>query len=240
MAGDHAHANFKRVVNPMKKLGLLFLFLFASNALAAYSPGVFIADPTTPANQAKVTASTPLSTDKALACVLHPNSASIAVTGTFWQATQPVSLSSIPSLSAGSNVIGKVSIDQTTPGTTNGVQINAALPAGSNTIGAVTQAGRTQANAPVYNSYASTSITTSAYTQLIASTSNAVNYLDIFDSSGQAMILATGASGSEVILAYIPPGGEQVSVSIPSGTRIAYKALTANAASGFLLMNLYK
>lgn len=44
------------------------------------------------------------------------------------------------SLPAGSNIIGSVSIDQTTPGTTNGVEIVAALPAGANTIGAVTQA----------------------------------------------------------------------------------------------------
>jgi hypothetical protein len=36
---------------------------------------------------------------------------------------------------AGTNLIGKVGIDQTTPGTTNGVQINAALPAGTNLIG---------------------------------------------------------------------------------------------------------
>lgn len=38
-------------------------------------------------------------------------------------------------LTAGSAVVGKVSIDQTTPGTTNGVQVNAALPAGTNAIG---------------------------------------------------------------------------------------------------------
>lgn len=43
-------------------------------------------------------------------------------------------------LPAGSNIIGNIRIDQTTPGTTNGVQVNAALPAGANTIGAVTQA----------------------------------------------------------------------------------------------------
>lgn len=36
---------------------------------------------------------------------------------------------------AGTNLIGKVGIDQTTPGTTNGVQVNAALPAGANLIG---------------------------------------------------------------------------------------------------------
>jgi hypothetical protein len=40
-------------------------------------------------------------------------------------------------LAAGTAIVGKVGIDQTTPGTTNGVQVNAALPAGTNTIGAV-------------------------------------------------------------------------------------------------------
>ena len=38
---------------------------------------------------------------------------------------------------AGTNVIGKVGIDQSTPGTSNGVQVNAALPAGTNNIGIV-------------------------------------------------------------------------------------------------------
>lgn len=38
---------------------------------------------------------------------------------------------------AGSALIGHVGIDQTTPGTTNGVQINAALPAGENHLGTV-------------------------------------------------------------------------------------------------------
>jgi len=57
------------------------------------------------------------------------------VSGTFWQATQPVSIATAPVLVAGSAIIGKVGIDQTTPGTTNGVQVNAALPAGTNAIG---------------------------------------------------------------------------------------------------------
>jgi hypothetical protein len=38
-------------------------------------------------------------------------------------------------LTAGTAIAGKFGIDQTTPGTTNGVQINAALPAGANLIG---------------------------------------------------------------------------------------------------------
>jgi hypothetical protein len=99
--------------------------------------------------------------------------------------------------------------------------------------------GRSSANAPVYNVYSSTNITTSAYVQLVASTTSTTNYIDIFDSSGQAMILGVGGSGSEVIQAYIPPGGDQIQLAIPSGSRVAYKALTATANSGYLLMNFY-
>jgi len=43
----------------------------------------------------------------------------------------------VNSITAGSNIIGKMGIDQTTPGTTNGVQVNAALPAGTNLMGKV-------------------------------------------------------------------------------------------------------
>jgi hypothetical protein len=43
----------------------------------------------------------------------------------------------IGSLTAGAAIIGKVGIDQTTPGTTNGIQVNAALPAGTNLMGKV-------------------------------------------------------------------------------------------------------
>lgn len=46
-----------------------------------------------------------------------------------------VDVTRLSSLVAGSAIIGKVGIDQTTPGTTNGVQVNAALPAGANAIG---------------------------------------------------------------------------------------------------------
>ena len=102
----------------------------------------------------------------------------------------------------------------------------------------VTKTGTAIANAPVYNVYSSTNITTSAYVQLIASTSNATNIVDIFDSSGQAMILGVGGSGSEVVQYYVPPGGDTFTLAIPAGSRVAYKALTGNATSGYLLVNL--
>jgi hypothetical protein len=108
----------------------------------------------------------------------------------------------------------------------------------NNTISS-TRKGSTTSNAPVYNVYSSTNITTAAYTQLVASTTSASNAIDIFDSSGQAMILATGGSGSETIVAYIPPGGGSYRVAIPAATRVAYKALTANATSGYLLIDFW-
>lgn len=72
-----------------------------------------------------------------LPVVIASDQSAIPVTGTFFQATQPVSLATLPALTAGSAIIGNVRIDQTTPGTTNGVQVNAALPAGTNNIGDV-------------------------------------------------------------------------------------------------------
>jgi hypothetical protein len=48
-----------------------------------------------------------------------------------------VDVLSLPAIPAGTSIIGKFGIDQTTPGTTNGVQVNAALPAGNNNIGDV-------------------------------------------------------------------------------------------------------
>lgn len=53
---------------------------------------------------------------------------SLTVDGTFWQATQPVSVATAPVLVAGSAIIGKVGIDQTTPGTTNNVTVSSLTP----------------------------------------------------------------------------------------------------------------
>jgi hypothetical protein len=52
-------------------------------------------------------------------------------------ATDTATVAGSASIPAGTNIMGKVGIDQTTPGTTNGVQVNAALPAGTNLMGKV-------------------------------------------------------------------------------------------------------
>lgn len=99
--------------------------------------------------------------------------------------------------------------------------------------------GKSTANPPVFNTYSTTPITTATYVTLIASTASIINYVDIFDSSGQAMILAVGAIGSEVIQGYVGPGGDQIPLRVAAGSRISYKALTANATAGYLLMSVY-
>ena len=94
--------------------------------------------------------------------------------------------------------------------------------------------------AQLYNDYTSTSVTTSAYTQLTASTASAVNKIEIFDSSGEALILAVGGAGSEIDQLYIFPGGNgPVDLAIPASSRISVKAKTATASAGFLAINLY-
>lgn len=88
--------------------------------------------------------------------------------------------------------------------------------------------------------YSTTSVTTSAYVELIASTSAASSQLEIFDSSGQTLVLAFGGAGSEVDKIYITPGGNGiVPLTIPSGTRLSIKAVSATASEGEITINLY-
>jgi hypothetical protein len=156
-------------------------------------------------------------------------------------ATQAISAASLPLPTGAATSANQTNASQKTQivdgsgnviaSTSNALNVNV-----QNSI-SQTIAGTASANAPVYNVYSSTNITTSAYVQLVASTSNVVNTVHIFDSSGQAMIFAVGGSGSEVIQVYVPPGGDTFTLHIPAGSRIAYKALTATASAGYLLMS---
>ena len=123
----------------------------------------------------------------------------------------------------------------TTTGTTT-----ATLAAGTATVGFINSAGTAFANAPTQNVYSTTNVTTAAFVQLIAATSVAANTVDIFDSSGQPMILALGAAGSEVINYYVPPGGGTLKLLIPIASRVSIKALNATANTGIILLNLLR
>lgn len=90
----------------------------------------------------------------------------------------------------------------------------------------------------IRNVYSSVNVTTAAYVQLVASTSGEINWIDIFDSSGETLVLATGAAAAEVDQVYIFPGGNQkIPLQIAAGTRISVKAISATASVGELLIN---
>jgi hypothetical protein len=123
------------------------------------------------------------------------------------------------------------------PGIQQTTIINA-LPTGSNLIGYVKSYGLSKSNAPVYNAYATTNVTTAAYVQLIASTTAECDHISIFDSSGEGMIIAVGAAAAEVDQLFVGPGGGEYDLLIPAGSRVSIKAKTATANSGYLMMNL--
>lgn len=92
----------------------------------------------------------------------------------------------------------------------------------------------------VRNDYTGVNVTTSAYTQLIASTANDYKEVEIFDSSGQTLKLAFGAASSEVDKILIFAGGNgRVRLAVPSSTRISIKAVSATASAGEISINFY-
>lgn len=127
------------------------------------------------------------------------------------------------------------------PTLTNGQQASLQLDSAGNLKTTSATVGTGLANAPLYKDYSAGSIGTGAYTQLVASTTSAANTIEIFDSSGQLLYLATGAAGAEVNQMIIFPGGNgRVTLQIPAGTRVSAKAITASATSGYLAINFYK
>lgn len=89
---------------------------------------------------------------------------------------------------------------------------------------------------------ASGTVTSAAYTQLVAALAGECQSVEVFDSSGVSLILAVGAAASEVDQFYIIPGGNgRVPLRIPSGSRVSVKATgtTADYTSSELLVNFY-
>jgi hypothetical protein len=97
--------------------------------------------------------------------------------------------------------------------------------------------GRSYADSSSLN-YGSTSVTTGAWVQLIASSAATINALTIFSGCGETIELGTGAAASETRVALIPPGGldGQISLTIASGTRISVRGVTGTCSSGYLAL----
>ena len=89
--------------------------------------------------------------------------------------------------------------------------------------------------------YTVTPVTSAAYVQLVASLSDDVTRMNIFDSSGRTLYLAVGAPASEVDQFYIVPGGNGlVPLTIASGSRVAIKAVGTTANKGELSVTFIK
>ncbi len=91
----------------------------------------------------------------------------------------------------------------------------------------------------VRNDYTGTPVTTLAYVELFAALPLTTE-LEIFDSSGQTLVLAFGAAGFEVDTVHVVPGGNgRIPLAVPAGTRVSVKAVSANATAGEITVNAY-
>jgi len=86
----------------------------------------------------------------------------------------------------------------------------------------------------------STPIATGSYTELDAVLSDDVSHVEIFDSSGEALVIAFGAAGSEDDQFYVMPGGNgRIPLLMNKGIRISAKAIGTATASGNLYINMW-
>lgn len=83
-------------------------------------------------------------------------------------------------------------------------------------------------------------ITTTAYSTLFASVPDYIQRIHIANSTGQTLVLALGPSGSETDYIYIPAGTDiLLPVYINIFERISVKAVSGNAMSGDLIVNIF-
>jgi hypothetical protein len=125
---------------------------------------------------------------------------------------------------AGTSLIGNVGIDQTTPGTTNGVQVNAALPAGTNLIG---KAGIDQTTAGTTNGVAIVGV-------------NAATALAGAGATGTGSQRTTVAQDTTTIAGSAPgtaqaPSANVVTVALPTSNAVSgTNSATANTSTSLI------
>lgn len=197
--------------------------------------------------QAAMTASLPvvLASDQT-AIPITDNSGSITVDGTVaatqsgtWNITNVSGTVSLPTGAATETTLNSINTKIPAVGqTTMSASLPVTLASNQSDLKTVAQ-GKTVVDTSSID-YVSSNVTTSAYSQLVSSLLAAVTEIEIFDSSGEVLELATGGVGSEQRLIYIMPGGNgRVPVKIASGTRVSIKAVTATANSGLIAVNFY-
>jgi hypothetical protein len=101
----------------------------------------------------------------------------------------------------------------------------------------VTEGSKTYADSARYD-YTGGSVTTAAWTQVLASTLTAMNYVCITDQSGQIMRLGTGAVAAETTVFMIPRGFSGcIPLRIAAATRLSLKAVSATASTGDFVLS---
>ena len=92
----------------------------------------------------------------------------------------------------------------------------------------------------IRHDYAVTSVTTAAYVELDAALNQFSAEIEIFDSSGETLVLALGAASSERDEFYIIPGGNgRIRALLPKDARLSIKAVSGTASTGELVINLW-
>lgn len=83
-------------------------------------------------------------------------------------------------------------------------------------------------------SYSGTNVTTSAYVTLLISTPFTVSKLQVCDTSGQVLKIASGIAGSEVDLFTNQVSGcVIIPIYLLVGQRLSIKAISASATTGY-------
>lgn len=87
--------------------------------------------------------------------------------------------------------------------------------------------------------YASTNVTTGAYVVLWKSLPNSVSNIQVCDTSGHLLKIATGASGSESdIISTTVSGCVSLPIYLPAGTQLSIRAIDASATTGFNVVSI--
>lgn len=89
-----------------------------------------------------------------------------------------------------------------------------------------------------YYDYSGGSVTTAAWTQVIASTAADISLLCVTDTSGQVMQIGSGAAAAETRVFLIARGSSAcIPLFIMAGTRISVRAVSATASTGELVLS---
>ena len=147
----------------------------------------------------------------------------VPVSGTFYQATQPVSLASLPSLATGSNLVGKVSIDQVTANanevvTKTGSVTTATLSAETTKVIGTVNISSGQSVTAIDNVASTTTITqvsSSATNVTLKASNSSRKMLIIVNDSTAVLYVKFGSTASSTSYTYKLSGGDTLEIPHP-------------------------